>query len=139
ASELDAMRRGRGKEIEILEGVIVVGQELSQDVGGRYVCQLPCLRTQDHAIGTGPGVLLQSCKRRPGARHARLQVLIGPGVEAQNILDGIAQMPSRQDIVADGGNAVIAETAADEAQNGRLYRRRDPAEYAMTNHIVQAS
>src|SRR5262249_25818868 len=69
----------------------------------------------------------------------RLQVLIAPGVEAQNILDGVAQMPSRQDIVADGGNAAIAETAADEAENGRLHRRRDPAEYTVANHVVEAS
>src|SRR5215475_2210562 len=139
AYEFEPMRRGCGKEIEKLEGVIVLGQELTEDVGGRYLCQLPRFRTQDHAIGTGPGALLQSCKRRPGARHTRLQVLIGPGVEAQNILDWIAQMPSRQDVVADGSNAAIAEAAADEAENGRLHRRRDPAENAVTNHVVEAS
>src|SRR6185295_20336704 len=137
--EFEPMRRRCAEKIEKLNGMVVLGQELAEDVGGGNFCQLPRLCAQESAIGTGPGVGVHGRERGPGAPYTLLGAAISPRVEAQNILHRITQMPSWQDIIAHCGNAAVAETAADESENGSLHGWGDPAEYAVTNHIVEAS
>ena len=133
----EAVAGGGAQEVADMARRVVLGQQLTEDVGAGPLRQARRLGAQDPAVGIAvAGRLRQLREEGADVGDALARRTVACMLQA-DVADDVTQMPARQHVVADRRNTAVGQHRAADPQDRVLGQRGNPAIDAVADHIVE--